>query len=487
MTMERPSGGAGRGTRRSRRASRMGATARGLVGACLVAAACARRPDVARPGAPGPTNGPNGTRGTRAPDLAAVYDQMGLVTARGDLPFVGTVAHFASARPDSTLVLLSLSLANRALTFEREGDRYRAPYEVRLEVRRDGATVQRLASDEIVRVATFRETGRTDESVLFYQTLTLAPGSYTLGIALRDAMSGRSTSKDVPLTVPALGAGTLSSAVVAYEATPRVRLDSAPRVTVRPRATVAFGVDTSVTLYVEGYGDATRPSLPVRLVARGERDVVVWSDTAALAPRGALFASVLRVPVSRLGIGVLSLDVVARDAAEAPNGRDSTRTALFVSLGEDLPVATFDDVLGYLRYFASPERLRALRETPVDARPAAWLAFLRSTDPSTATPEHEALRDYFARIRAANLRFEEGGTAGWLTDRGMAYIALGEPDQILDPAGQDANARGRAQVWEYRTANVELRFEDKTASGRWRLTSQSAAAVQNALRRTRVP
>jgi hypothetical protein len=68
----------------------------------------------------------------------------------------------------------------------------------------------------------------------------------------------------------------------------------------------------------------------------------------------------------------------------------------------------------------------------------------------------------------------------------MAYIALGEPDQILDPAGQDANARGRTQVWEYRTANVELRFEDKTASGRWRLTSQSAAAVQNALRRTRV-
>lgn len=448
------------------------------------AAACARRPDVARPGASGPSGSPNAARPASAPALAAVYDSMGLVAARGDMPFVASLARFATASADSSLVQLNVSLTNRALTFQREGDHYRAPYEVRVEVRRGGDVVRRLASDEIVRVATFRETARTDESVLFSQGVVLAPASYTFNIALRDATSGRSTAKDITLTVPPFAAGAFSSAVVAYDATPRARLDSAPRIVPRPRATAAFGQDTSVSVYVEAYGGSAAP-VPVRVAVRGDRGALVWSDSASLASTGALHAGTLRLPVARLGIGIVQVDVVGR-GARMPNGTDSTRTPLFVSLGPDLPVVTFDDVLGYLRYYASPERIRQLRDASPDARPAAWLAFLHAADESGATPGRATLRDYFARLRVANQRFDEA-QPGWTTDRGMAYVVLGEPDQITDPAGQDANARGRTQVWEYRAAQVTLTFEDKNASGRWRFTPTSAAAVQAALRRAQIP
>jgi GWxTD domain-containing protein len=220
----------------------------------------------------------------------------------------------------------------------------------------------------------------------------------------------------------------------------------------------------------------------VRIVARGERGALVWTDTASLAARGPLHAGVLHVPVARLGIGVLQLDVVTQP--RTPGVADSTRTPLFVSLGDELPVATFEDVLGYLRYYASAERLRALRAATPEQRPAAWAAFLRDAD--TAGAARPSLRDYFARLRIANQRFDEG-QPGWLTDRGLAYVVLGEPDEIVDPAGQDANARGREQVWEYRGSRITLTFEDRNASGRWRLTPASAAAVQAALRRTQVP
>jgi GWxTD domain-containing protein len=308
-----------------------------------------------------------------------------------------------------------------------------------------------------------------------------------MSVALRDATSGRSTSIDVPLEVLRLGPDGLSSAVVSYEATPRQTLDTMPRIVARPRATAAFGQDSTVDVFVEGYGEGTTSTLPVRVTVRGERGVTVWSDSSSLGRHGALYAGIVRVPVSRLGIGLLSLDVIARRAAGVPNASDSVRAPLFVSLGEDLPVTTFEDVLGYLRYFASPERLRALREMPLDARGTAWLTFLRETDPSPTTPENEGLRDYFARIRNANLRFVDEGGPGWMTDRGMTYIVLGEPDQIVDPAGQDANARGREQVWEYRQPHERITFEDRSGMGRWRLTSQSATVVQSALRRRQTP
>ena len=72
-----------------------------------------------------------------APDLAGVYRRMGLLVGGGDVPFVGHVAYLAGPAPESTLALVTLSLANRALTFVREPDEgHRAHYRVRLEVRR---------------------------------------------------------------------------------------------------------------------------------------------------------------------------------------------------------------------------------------------------------------------------------------------------------------------------------------------------------------
>jgi GWxTD domain-containing protein len=143
-------------------------------------------------------------------------------------------------------------------------------------------------------------------------------------------------------------------------------------------------------------------------------------------------------------------------------------------------------MVNYLRYYAVPERLRALRDTLPEARAAVWATFLRETDPVPSTVPHEGLREYFTRLRAANARFREEASAGWLTDRGTAYLAFGEPDQILDPNGPEQNVRGRNQVWEYREPRVTLVFTDQSGFGRWRLNGPSQAQVQQALRQRMV-
>ena len=92
-------------------------------------------------------------------------------------------------------MLASVSIPNRALSFVREGDSYRAPYEVHLMLTQGTTQVAAVNSMEIVRVPTFREINRTDESVIFQHYFKVRPGNYNLSFQVRDATSARSTSQ----------------------------------------------------------------------------------------------------------------------------------------------------------------------------------------------------------------------------------------------------------------------------------------------------
>lgn len=455
-----------------------------LVGLLVVGGGCYRRPRA--------ENGPGGA--ARRGDIAAAldpnraYHQMGLVTGGEPLPFVGGISFLAGPTPDTTLVLVTLSLPARALTFVREGDRYRATYEVRLDLRQGSNTVRHIESPQLVRVPSFRETTRGDESVIFQQLLSVPPGQYNLAFAVRDGGSARTVTEETLVIVPRVAGPALSTPIAVYDATPRMNLDSLPELVAAPRATAAFGRDSMINVYLEGYASPTPGAaadaamrLSVSFAVRGEGGSALWSDTASLPRRGALWSGVVRVPVARLGVGIATF------AAWRPGttGADTVRTPLFVSFGDELPVASFDEMLNYLRYFASPERLAALRAAPPEARAAAWAAFLRDTDPVPSTTQHEGIRDYFTRVQTASQRFRDEGQQGWLTDRGRVFISLGEPDQLYEQGGQmgDVNTRGRAQIWEYREHRLQLIFIDQTGFSRWRLTAQSSADFEAVTRR----
>src|ERR1700738_4867071 len=90
--------------------------------------------------------------GSPASDVSDIYRQIGLLAPPNPRAFVGRLSSFATASPDTTLVLASISIPNRALTFTREGDRYRAPYEVKLSLNRGDIEVENIEAMEIVAV-----------------------------------------------------------------------------------------------------------------------------------------------------------------------------------------------------------------------------------------------------------------------------------------------------------------------------------------------
>ena len=447
----------------------------GLIALSLcVAAACAR------PRADQPIVTATSSGQLQAPqDPTAVYHQMGLIATSSPLAFVGKIAYFATSSPDTTLMLASVSIPNRSLSFVRDGDSYRAPYEVHVAVSQSGTAVAEINSMEIVRVPTFKEINRTDESVIFQHYFKIRPGNYDLSFQVRDAGSARSSAQQGQIVAPALRAGQLSTPVVVYEAAPRPGLDSLPHLLASPRSSAVFGQDSTVTVYLEGYGTANR--LPIGFTVDNDRGATIWRDTVVLTRRGNLLSGSVHIPISRVGIGIANITFTR------PDGGGMGKAPVFVSFGNDIPLLTYDEMLVQLRYYAASDRIRVLRDAPLDRRGAVWAEFLRSTDPVPGTPEHEGLEAYFTRILQANLRFREeaGGRSGWLSDRGKVYVLLGEPDQIFEQtsnvplSSSSVTQRSRVQYWEYGQYRIRFLFYDESGTGRWRMTPSSESDFQS--------
>jgi GWxTD domain-containing protein len=412
-------------------------------------------------------------------DPSVIYNQMGLIATGTPLSYVGKIAYFASQSPDTTMLLASISIPNRMLSFIRDGDTYRAPYEVRLRLVQKGTEVKSIDAMEIVRVGTFKEVNRTDESVIFQNYFRIPPGEYTISFMVRDVSSNRSATQEGAITVPRLAQGLLSTPILVYEASRRSALDSLPRLLASPRSSAVFGQDSTVSVYLEAYGQ--QPRLPVSFVVQNDRGIVTWRDTAVLERSGSLMSGAVKIPISRVGIGIANVTFTRADAT------DTVRTPVFVSFGNDIPLLTYEELINQLRYYVAPERLKMLRDTPLERRGEAWAAFLKSSDPAPATPEHEGLQSYFSRLEQASLRFRDDGTArgGWLSDRAKVYVVLGEPDQLYEQSTNgpitrnSLSQRGRLQYWEYSQYRIRLVFYDDTGSGRWRLAPISDTEFQN--------
>jgi GWxTD domain-containing protein len=394
------------------------------------------------------------------------------------VPFVGRLAFFAGQSNDSTLVLFTVSLPTSALEFSREGERYRATYEVVADLRSQTGPRRVVQATEIVRVVTWEETQRSEENVIFQRYFNAPPGAYHLSVSVRDAERARNSTFEKEVQVPSARAEGISTVLVVYEADARTSLSSPPRLVASPRSAGVFGRDSVILAYVETYGFATRSDLNYTVAGASGTSLTV--NSAVLTRSEQITSGLLKIPVTSVGIGVARLKVWATGAV------DTVETPLFMGFGDDLPVASFNDMLDHLKFFIKADRLAALRTGPEATKAAMWTELLESSDPVPSTPQHEGLLSYFDRIRQANDRFRGESNEGWLTDRGMVWVTLGPPDQLS--AGTPTQVLGRSTrsiVWEYQRHALRLYFQDRTGLGRWTLEPSSSAEFNAVAQRVR--
>jgi GWxTD domain-containing protein len=441
---------------------------RGYVAAVLLGAAslhCGSWRRVGTQDAPPPAD-----QLTQLVNVSGFYQRLGRLAAAEPLPFVGTVA-FAAGQGDSVITLLGLSLENRALSFQREGNLFVARYRVSISFQREGTRSVELARDEIVRVPTFQETMRADESVLFQQVLRLTPGEYNVTVTVRDASSTAESRAQGRFTAPGFRPATTSAPILAYQATGRGSRSEPLSVVLNPRGAVGYGSDTLLA-YIEGYDFPGPTTIPFEVL--DEQQDIIYTDSLRFRGGRPVESQVLRLAPDSISLGELKLVVGTGPARQ--------QVSALVSFSQAWVITNFDEMLGLLRYFGQDARVNAMRKAPAAERSRLWRQFYAETDPNKLTPENEALNQYFGRVSAANARFRDEGVPGWRTDRGEVFIGLGAPDEFIESTPGTA---GRVVRWSYFNLRLSLFFQDETGFGRLRLTPGSRAEFERTLNRVR--
>jgi GWxTD domain-containing protein len=416
-----------------------------------------------------------------------IYRELGFMAGPGQFPAVASFSTIAGPA-DSTYLLLALSIPNSALRFQREGTGFQADYDVAISIMlADSVPVRRAQGRESVRIPSFGETARTDESIVHQQGWAVPPGRYIVRLEATDANSSRGFRMTDTLMVPSYAAGgaRLSSPVVVYEAAGRARTDQLPSLITNPRHTVPHGGDAP-RIYVESY-DPAAVAVAVRVL--DSENAVVWSGTAPLVDAGVRHA-VVEIPAASLPLGRFVVEV--DDGTGSARADATVRAPLVMAISDQWMVANFDDVLQFLRYIAEPAELDSLRSAPASERSAAWERFWTRRDPLPVTPVNEYRDEFFQRVRYATEAFREtGGRDGWATDRGEVYIVLGPPSAVRERTIGDATGltgRPNGEEWTYHSVPggaLTLTFQDRTGFGRYELLPASAAAFRNVAERLR--
>jgi GWxTD domain-containing protein len=441
---------------------------RGLVTVVLLAAAaldCGSWRRVGTQDAPAPAD-----QLTQLVNVPNYYQRLGRLAAGEPLPFVGTVA-FAAGPGDSVITVLGLSLENRALAFQRDRNLFVARYRVSISFQREGTRPVELSRDEIVRVPTFQETLRADESVLFQQILRLTPGAYNVTVTVRDASSTSESRAQGRYTAPVFQSGTTSAPILAYQATGRGNRADPLSVVLNPRGAVGYGADTLLA-YIEGYEFSGPVTVPFEVL--DEQQEIIYSDSLRFRGGRPIESQVVRLAPDSISLGELKLVL-----GDGPNRRT---TSALVSFSQAWVITNFNEMLDLLRYFGQDARVNAMRKARPADRSRLWREFYSDTDPNKITPENEALNQYFGRISSANARFNDEGVPGWRTDRGEVFITLGPPDESIETTPGTA---GRVVRWSYLNYRLSLFFQDETGFGRLRLTPGSRAEYERTLNRVR--
>ena len=392
-----------------------------------------------------------------------LFQKLGRLSAGDPLPFTGSVAQVKGAG-DTLIVVLGLSLENRALSFQKDNTAYVARYRVDASFQPATGRAVTGGQEETVRVDSFQETGRADESVLFQKFFRLLPGTYQVVVTIRDLQSGTINKAEIPLVVAPLPAPTTSAPILAYQVTGRERLDQSLRVVLNPRGAVAFGGDTLLA-YIEGYGYPGPTSVPFQV--RTATDSLVFADSLRFRGGLPVESQFIKLRPDSMALGELRLVVGTKP--------DQKTVSAVVSFSAAWLVTNFDEMISMLKWFGHEPEVNKLKHAEPDQRAQAWLTFWKETDPVPGTPENEALNAYFGRVAVTAQLFRDEGVPGWRTERGEVYIRLGEPDDVFDTNGL---TQTRVIRWTYQSLRLTLYFRDDSGFNRYRLTPESRSEFE---------
>lgn len=131
----------------------------------------------------------------------------------------------------------------------------------------------------------------------------------------------------------------------------------------------------------------------------------------------------------------------------------------------------YKDQIQQLRYIASQNEWKSLREIPSEMYPEVIERFWQVHDPSPGTLRNEAREAFYQRVITADERYTiHKRLKGWKSDRGRIYIKYGEPDETyseVHPLDLYPYI-----IWIYYSQRLEFTFTDTGGYGQYKLRNK---------------
>lgn len=389
------------------------------------------------------------------------YRENGILQARGDVAYLAN-AWYLPGPDDTTQVLIGISLSNSSLQFVRTtAGTWQANYRVTAVFTPEGAG-QALEQtwDKALEVDSFDESLLTSETIVFQTELSVVPGEYRMALIVRDTNADHASRVSSDAVVPSFaGDGPVLGPPVLLRLFQQ--RDDRVDFVVHPSHYYA-SAPPEFAILVEIPG-ATPEDSPYRIDARvtsatGSDDeaLATWTGTVEAEPERPTRAFI-SIENRNAKFGEHRLQVVLTDAQ---GGRQEAEVSFLIAGSSAWLVENWDEALSLIRWEATSKERNVLKriDDPIE-RLEAWNCFWRMRDPVSATATNEALQDYFSKIHFANQTWRSALRQGYLSDRGMVYITLGPPDDVVErpmPSGTMPY-----EVWTYYRNNFQIVFVDR--------------------------
>jgi GWxTD domain-containing protein len=218
-------------------------------------------------------------------------------------------------------------------------------------------------------------------------------------------------------------------------------------------------------LLYEIYDRTGRDSVQVELTIRDANDEALRTLKRFKRLTGTRTDDAIEIPRGELKTGRYRLELTIGKGENAIRKR---RDFSVHWIGMPVFARNIDMATEQMKYIASRKQMREIKKAEGAEKERLFREFWDSKDPTEQSPTNELMDEYYRRVAFANRSFTTF-REGWKTDRGMVYIILGPPDEIVRRPFNRSNKP--YVVWAYYRYNREFIFMDDTGYGEYRLMS----------------
>jgi GWxTD domain-containing protein len=349
------------------------------------------------------------------------------------------------------------------LQFVKADSGYRAEYELSAVIYQGKDQIDGKIWKQAVVVDTYERTNSRNEIDLSHASFDLAPGDYKSTISIEDLAGSKIASVDEKFKVEDFARNGFSASNITFARI--IEMQDGKIQKIFPEVTNPYkGLTSPSFAYFEVYTTQGDEKAEINYKIIGENAKTVINKNLILPLQGERTGMTLSLPVDSLQHDSYRLEV------EITNTHKTVRLKkTFYIRWPGLPrnAKDLNTAIQQLQFIATQPEWKKLKKASPEQRREAFTQFWSRRDPSPGTEYNETMEAYYQRVNTANELYSVIGREGWRTDRGLVYIILGQPDEVIrNDYPSDSKPY---QIWQYYSINRQFQFYDRNGFGDYEL------------------